>query len=381
MGEGPRLTRGLPSESEKAVPFVCSSALVGLSDPQRNSVFRLANRARGRKARHTSINLSRSKVMPMVKQVCNNVARAILPDAVKHVVRLYRYRVSYMPSISRNQKMQILKESVRRSLVGRKNIFFYPDAPMPHCVIYKLLMFLGYRVTTDPQENCDLAIQYWHGFDGNPFSPAKSVPPVKTTRQDGIKILNIRCNDISKLRIAAVFDDIFGYSLSVDPRKHVGKCVMKLNWNALHKGQIIECPTEPREGDFVYQKLVRNEAADGFVKDMRVPIYGTRTPFVYLKYRSVTDRFIDRAHTNTKATIAEVSEVLSVNEVANIYRFCERLGLDYGELDVLRDRDDGRIYIVDANNAPSGPPSPISDDEEKVAVVRLAQAFEEAFGV
>src|SRR3972149_6205746 len=148
---------------------------------------------------------------------------------------------------------------------------------------------------------------------------------------------------------------------------------MKLNWNALHKGQTIECPTEPREGDFVYQKLICNETEDGFVEDMRVPIYGNRTPFVYLKYRSVKDRFVDREHTNTKATIVEVDEVLSVNELNNIYRFCEKIGLDYGELDVLRDKDDGRIYIVDANIAPSGPPSPISDDEGKIAVMRLAQ--------
>ena len=55
--------------------------------------------------------------------------------------------------------------------------------------------------------------------------------------------------------------------------------------------------------------------------------------------------------------------------------------MDYGEVDVLRDSTDGRIFIVDANNQPSGPPSPISDDEGKVAVMRLSQAFEEAFGI
>jgi hypothetical protein len=31
------------------------------------------------------------------------------------------------------------------------------------------------------------------------------------------------------------------------------------------------------------------------------------------------------------------------------------MGLDFGELDILRDNDDGRIYIVDVNNTPSGP--------------------------
>jgi len=278
------------------------------------------------------------------------------------------------------QKIQILKESFRRSFVERKRIFFYPDKPMPHCVIYKILMFLGYRVTTDPEENYDLAILYWQGFDGNPYSP-ETFPQLRNNNHNKIKKLNMSNNDISKVRINSVFDEVFGYPISVDPRKYRGKCVMKSNWNALHKGQIIECPTELHEGDFVYQKIIHNETDDGSVKDMRVPIYGKRTPFVYLKYRSVKDRFVDREHTNTKATIAEVDDVLSASELNSIYRFCEKIGMDYGELDVLRDKDDGRIYIVDANNAPSGPPSPISDDEAKVAIMRLSQTFEEAFGI
>ena len=134
------------------------------------------------------------------------------------------------------------------------------------------------------------------------------------------------------------------------------------------------------KGDFVYQKLIQNEVEDGLVEDMRVPIFRNKTPFVYLKYRSVKDRFVDRNHTNKKATIMEVAEVLSEDELNNIHRFFEKIGLDYGEVDVLRDRGDRRIYIVDANNTPSGPPSSISDDEGKVAIVRLSQAFEEAFG-
>ena len=300
--------------------------------------------------------------------------------AYSFMVRTYKYRAELTNAHSITKNYLLLLQSFWRTFIDRKNILFYPEGPMPHCVIYKILMFLGYRVTTDPQKDCDLAIKYWHGFDGNPFSSEKSFPQLKSTKQNGVKVLNFRCNDISKVRVNSVFKKTFGYPLSVDPSKYNGKCVMKLNWNALHKGQIIECPTELREGDFVYQKLIQNETGDGFVEDMRVPIFGNKTPFVYLKYRSVKDRFIDRVHTNTKATIVEVSDVLSENELTNIYRFCERIGMDYGELDVLRDKDDGRIYIVDANNAPSGPPSPITDEDARRAIVRLSLSFEEAFG-
>jgi hypothetical protein len=296
------------------------------------------------------------------------------------MARSYRYQVDLTHAHDIAQKGPLLLQSFRRSFIERKRIFFYPEGPMPHCVIYKILLFLGYRVITDPQTDCNLTIKYWHGFDGNPFSPDKTFPQIIGNNKNGDGLLNIRCNDISKIHVNSIFEEIFGYPISVDPRKHTGKCVMKLNWNALHKGQIIECPAEPQEGDFVYQKLIRNETGDGFVEDMRVPIFGNKTPFVYLKYRSVKDRFIDRVHTNTKATIVEVSDVLSENELTNIYRFCERIGMDYGELDVLRNSDDGRIYIVDANNAPSGPPSPITDEDARRAIVRLSLAFEEAFG-
>jgi hypothetical protein len=299
--------------------------------------------------------------------------------ACVHMASTYRYRVDVAHAHGIVNKCCFFLQSFWTSFVDRKRIFFYPEAPRPFCVIYKILKFLGYRVITAPRKHCNLAIKYWHGFDGNPYSPDRSFPPVKMRHTHGNKLLNAQCNDISKKNVNAVFEEIFGYPISVDPRKHVGKCVMKLNWNALHKGQIIECPAELQEGDFVYQKLINNETEDGFVEDMRVPVYKNRAPLVYLKYRSVKNRFIDRPHTNTKVKIVEVSDMLSENELLNIYHFCGKIGMDYGELDVLRDRNDDHIYIVDANIAPSGPPSPISDEDARRAIVKLSHAFEEAF--
>ena len=97
--------------------------------------------------------------------------------------------------------------------------------------------------------------------------------PVIGNKNHKVTVLNSRCNDISKNNVSSTFEEIFGYSLSVDPREYSGKCVMKLNWNALHKGRIIECPVRSIDDDFVYQKLVRNETGDGFVEDMRVPVF------------------------------------------------------------------------------------------------------------
>ena len=51
------------------------------------------------------------------------------------------------------------------------------------------------------------------------------------------------------------------------------------------------------------------------------------------------------------------------------------MGIDYGELDILRDNNDGRIYIVDANNTPSGPPNGLTDVQECLALHRMVYPF------
>jgi hypothetical protein len=33
------------------------------------------------------------------------------------------------------------------------------------------------------------------------------------------------------------------------------------------------------------------------------------------------------------------------------------MGLDYGELDAVRDAASGRLYVLDVNNTPFGPPA------------------------
>jgi hypothetical protein len=55
------------------------------------------------------------------------------------------------------------------------------------------------------------------------------------------------------------------------------------------------------------------------------------------------------------------------------------MGLDYGELDVLRDLGDRRIYVVDVNPTPDGPPNHIGAADSEIALARMADAFNEVF--
>ena len=189
-------------------------------------------------------------------------------------------------------------------------------------------------------------------------------------------MLNLHCKDISKQKLDEVHQTVFGYRLAVNPLRHDGVCVKKSNDNATHDGVVIQCPLAVLDEGYVYQKVVNNRIDDYSVEDIRVPVFGDRIPFCYLKRRSITTRF---GNENRSASLSEVETVLSGNEVEKILQLCEAMGLDYGELDVLRDRDDGRLYVVDVNNTPWGPPNHLDSNSVPVAIRRLSDCFVSAF--
>jgi len=301
-------------------------------------------------------------------------------DGYSYFLRVYRYRCEQLGAKGcSDNKIKIWFRLFWRVCIQKKKILFCPEAPKPLFVIYKILLFLGYRVTVDPSHTVHMGMKWLNAFDGSPFLPEVPIFQKMNQGPSKIPIVNMYCPDVSKRQVSAAFEKVFGYSVSIDPRVYQGKCVMKSNWNGLHVGQVLDCPLVEKEEGFVYENLLNNEVANGLVEDIRVPIFKGTIPFIYLKYRPVDERLVDRAHVNKKVIIAEVNERLSPGEVEKVGSFTRELGLDYGEIDILRHKDDGKIYIVDVNPNPAGPPEPITPDDSKAAIVRLAQAFEAAF--
>jgi hypothetical protein len=189
------------------------------------------------------------------------------------------------------------------------------------------------------------------------------------------RVVNIRCNDIGKQRVDAIFTRVFGYSSLVDPRTYVGPCVHKSDINGAHDGVIVDCPVEePRDG--VYQLVIDNHVDEQFVLDMRVPVIGDTIPFVLLWHKPAGDRF---GHWVSRQVIASVDDVFSPGEHRNLLRFAHEIGLDYGDLDVLRDRTSGKIYVIDANNTPDWERPALPDPGDDVKM--LARVFAAAFGL
>lgn len=246
----------------------------------------------------------------------------------------------------------------------RWKVAFSPERPRPWYLVWPVLQAAGAQIVTDAQR-----ADFVFHFDDSTISP----PGQKTQcKPCGRPLhLNFKCTDVSKSRVAAAFEEAFGYSLALDPSVGEGPAVEKSEINGAHDGCVVHRPVSPRR-DRVYQKLVDNQIRDGVVADLRTPTIGGRPICVFIKERSLDHRF---TNDNTRVTLHRVEDIYSPAEIAALTRFANSLSLDWGGLDVLRDRADGRIYVVDANKTDMGPPTLLPLREKLRATRWLADAF------
>lgn len=251
----------------------------------------------------------------------------------------------------------------------KKYILFYPEIPNSHHILYKICCILGYSITNNPKIKSDLQI-FWQDTTFRRIDEKIHI----TIKNDNI--INRHCHDISKLHVEQCFKKIFGYGIKINPYTYKGKCVRKSNLNASHDGKIIDCPITHSENGYIYQKLLDNKINTATVQDIRVPICGNTIPFVYLKYRGIQKRF---SNENILVQLADTTNCFSIEEIKRIIKFCRTIKLDIGELDIIRDNKDKKIYILDVSNTPYGPPNHISNQESFIALGKLAHIFKQTF--
>ena len=70
---------------------------------------------------------------------------------------------------------------------------------------------------------------------------------------------------------------------------------------------------------------------------------------------------------------------LSEEELASIISYCRKIGLEYGELDILRCDITKQIYIIDVNNTAWWPPNKLGDVDRNIALNMMWNGFLEAF--
>jgi hypothetical protein len=194
-----------------------------------------------------------------------------------------------------------------------------------------------------------------------------------TTNEPVPGAINGGCIDISKSRVDAAMRQVFGYGAEIDPTTHEGICVRKSEENAAHDGRIVQCPTEPRPG-YVYQRLIDTQVGHE-VDELRVVKVGSQVPLVYGRRRDLADRFAWAPGADNSVVAIDPAAAFTDEELARLVATSDVIGLDVGELDVLRDSADGRIYVIDINKTPFGPPAAIPWPASRRAARVLAEAY------
>lgn len=249
------------------------------------------------------------------------------------------------------------RSALNRLLPAGPKVWFVPDRPRPWYLIWAAAAWSGVRIAKTPEE---AAASFY--FDD---STVGAPPPRWHSRA-----FNYGCVDISKSRVAEVFAQVFGYPLTLDPETGIGLAVEKGEGNGVHDGRLVWRPTRARPGR-TYQRLIDN-VENGEAVDLRTPFVGGRPIVVFIKRRPVEQRF---ANHNASVSLVRPSDVFSPEEIEKLGAFTRAMGLDWGGLDVLRDRPTGRLYVVDVNKTDMGPPIALPFPDKLRAVARMGRAL------
>lgn len=153
-----------------------------------------------------------------------------------------------------------------------------------------------------------------------------------------IKFVNHLCHDVSKSHINELCKEIYGYGSEA-----VNGWAIEKNdeMNGVKDIRLIHLDDYERKPGYFYQKpLFRPDTEK--VWETRLVIMGTRPVYKLMKQKSV--------NLGNIAGKVTAYAIMPYNEDKRIETFCERIGMDYGELDIMN--FDGLDYIIDANPTP-----------------------------
>jgi hypothetical protein len=248
---------------------------------------------------------------------------------------------------------------VRLSSKRRYRVCFIPDRPRPWYVVWSAATLAGVKFVRDPG-SADAVFYFEDATVG--------CPP----RVPGRRVLNAGVTDISKSTIARIFGDVAGYELIIDPATYQGKAVEKSEANGAHDGRIVDCPTERLPGKS-YQRFV--DSSDGVTAfDYRTTIINRKPRFVLVKTKPAKDRF--SIHNQT-VQLWPMEKVFSSAELSLIESYAQDLQLDWGALDILRDRQSQKIYVVDVNKTDTGPAVDLSFKDRESLKRETSYAFQQ----
>lgn len=241
---------------------------------------------------------------------------------------------------------------------SRPRIWFTPYRPRPWYIVWAAMIWGGLRFAGSP-EDADAAFYFEDQTQAAPPSPRH------------VRAFNFGVADVSKTHVAQVMERAFGYPLAIDPTTFIGEAVEKSEGNGVHDGRVVLCPTARQDGKS-YQRLIRTERENGWACDLRTACVGGKPVVVFVKQKPAAARFSIQ---NTSVVVKTPEEVFSSAELAQIERFCAEMSLHWGGLDVLREHESGRLYVVDVNKTDTGPAVVLSWKDRARATTLLSDAL------
>lgn len=226
------------------------------------------------------------------------------------------------------------------------------------------------RLAPDAQE-ADIVIA-WH----DTTFPKRVAYPVSRW---GISPINGRCRDISKRHLGRIYASVFGREITIDPATFVGRCVEKNNYNAQHDVVLRDCPLDAPDMGRVYERYIDSSSSTGVFEDIRIAVVGAEIPVCWRRIKGNNDTAARFDQKFDRSIPVPAAQLLEPQEMLLILRFCQEMGLDFCELDAGRDRDDGSLYIFDANSTPFTRDYGVTEDESLLGIELLAAAFARQF--
>jgi hypothetical protein len=277
-----------------------------------------------------------------------------LPDGLRRTVGLRPLRRSATTSWA------IARHNARQKRAA-PTLNFYPERPLPRAQLMGMLALIGVRIGTDPRA-------------GGPVIAWRKGAWLRAADQAALPAyaINRSCSDISKSRVDELWASVAGYSVAVDPLVTSGPLVVKGEENAIHDWYLANGPLPRREPGKVYERLIDASAGELFIQSRPVIMRG-HVPLVMAIH-------FPRQHWRAEAETfpAKVADFYTAAEMEQMLAFAAAIGLEYGELDVLRENGSGRLFVIDANPAPVRPHH-IAPNEEALMQRKMADAFAEIF--
>ena len=154
----------------------------------------------------------------------------------------------------------------------------------------------------------------------------------------GKRVVNGMCTNVSKANVDAVFTKVYGYSSLTNARFVVEK---RSDFQGKKDARLIDSEQTPRREGYVYQiPFIEISGCKQRIIERRHVIMNYRPVMTIVKIKDVSIDDLIGETIDLKVGGTTTDE--------RIGRFCDEIGLEFGEVDVMNFYD--KDYIIDANN-------------------------------